>query len=850
MSESSASIQSNTARADGGDTRDLHPQPSSFPQGSASRAILGAAIAFLSVAAFWPAHSATWVNWDDDLNLTDHLAWRGLSRDHWRWMFTTGHAGVYQPLGWAAFAVQHALFDGDDGRLSFGGYHAVSLALHAINAVLFFLVCLKLFEMGTTELDASTPRRPDWIMSVFAFVAALMFAVHPLRTECVAWLSCQPYLWAAMFALAAVWIYLHRWQHMRGRGLLWLLLATLLFGLSQLCKAIAIALPLVLLLLDVFPLRRIERRDGRIRWACPLLLIAEKLPMLAIAGFIARRGHMATAEFFPPGEPQWDQRVLTAICAAAHYVWKTVYPAALSPRYELHGDLSLTDPRLMAAIATIVAITLAALLLAIRRRPALLVTWLAYLMLIGPVLGIIWHGDHLAADRYSYLACMPWAVLIGAMLVALDRRRPRWSIFSPAPFVMASIVLFALCWRQSNVWGDSISLWRHTLAGDDQSKTARLNLGLALASPDVHPGPTPPTVAELVEARGLFERLLETQPNHFLAWKGLGIAFTGLGMTDEAVKAQENALRLKPNDSAAIYSYATALSEAGRYEDARAMFERALEVNPRDYKTHTNLGMTLARLNRLSEAVNRLMQALVLNETHARAWFQLGNVYARLNQFADAKAAYDRVLRLEPHSVDARVAQAELLDKTGHRAEALALLDKTMASYPLAVEPYLACSRMLQKDGRHRDARLLLKSGFKRVNEKGRINSEIASELAWLISINPEISDIDRKAALDLAKQSLPLPGGKSFHSLKALAAAYAVNGEFDWAVKVTDAAIESARADQQPAIQQLFEAHRAVYLRKELIRTATTQPASQPAMTTMGPPAATGLVTTAPASP
>jgi len=850
MSDPSASKQSNTVCADGGDTRDLHPQPSSFPQGTACRAILGAAIAILSVAAFWPAHSATWVNWDDDLNLTDHLAWRGLSAEHWRWMFTTGHAGVYQPLGWAAFAVQHALFDGDDGRLSLGGYHAISLALHAINAVLFFHICLKLLDIGTEEADASSAGRPNWLMPVFAFVAALLFAVHPLRTECVAWLSCQPYLWATMFALATAWVYLHRWQNMRGRGLLWLLLATLLFGLSQLCKAIAIALPMVLLLLDIYPLRRIERRDGRIRWACPLLLIAEKLPMLAITGFIAWRGHAATAEFLPTEQPIWSQRILTAICAAAHYLWKTIYPVALSPRYELHGELTLSDPRVMAAIATLVLITVAALLMALRRRPALLVAWLAYLMLICPVLGIIWHGDHLAADRYTYLACMPWAILIGAILVALDRRRPRWSIFSPAPFVMASIVLFALCWRQTKVWGDSISLWRHTLAVDDKSNTARLNLGLALSSPDVHPGPAAPTAAELVEARGLFEKILETKPNHFNAWKGLGIAFTGLGMPDEAVKAQENALRLKPNESAAIYSYATALSEAGRFDEARGMFQRAVEVDPQDYRAHTNLGMTLARLNQLSEAIDSFKRALAVNPAHARAWFQLGNVYVRVNNSDEARKAFDQALRIEPNSVDVRVAQAELLDKTGRREEALELLRQTMESFPAAPGPYLAASRILQKDGRHRDARLMLKAGFRRLKGLGRVDAELTSELAWLISINPEISDIDRKAGLELAKQSLALPGGKSFLSLKALAAAYAVNGEFDWAVKVTDAAIESARADQQPAIQQLFEAHRAIYLRRETIRTTTSQPATQPAITSLTAPAVTGLTTTAPAVP
>ena len=117
-----------------------HPHPDPLPLGRGSIAIACLCLAIVAAAAFWPAHSATWVNWDDDLNLTNNPEWRGLSGEHLKWMFTTGHAGVYQPLGWMAFAVQHALFDGDDGRISFGGYHAVSLGLHAINTVLFLLI--------------------------------------------------------------------------------------------------------------------------------------------------------------------------------------------------------------------------------------------------------------------------------------------------------------------------------------------------------------------------------------------------------------------------------------------------------------------------------------------------------------------------------------------------------------------------------------------------------------------------------------------------------------------------------------------------------------------------------------
>jgi len=797
-------------------------------------AAICAALAVVSIAAFWPARSATWVNWDDDLNLINNVEWRGLTGEHLRWMFTTGHAGVYQPLGWAAFGVQHELFDSDDGRIHFGAYHAVSLVLHAINAVLVFLVCLKLLQAALSSAD-SPPAPPPWATMVSAGVSALLFAVHPLRAECVAWLSCQPYLWASAFALAAVWVYLRRCECMPGRGIATLLLVTVLFGLSQLSKATAIALPVVLLLLDVYPLRRVQRRDGRVDWKCPLLLFVEKLPMLAIAAFIAWRGHIATAAFSPATPPTWIQRSLTAVCATVHYLKKALVPVGLSPRYELQGDLAWTDPMVIRAMAVIGLLTIVAISLAFRRRPALLMVWMSFLVLVGPVLGFVWHGEQFATDRYTYVAGIPWIVCMGGLLAALARVRPRWTPFTPVPFVMAAIVLFAMSWRQSAIWSDSISLWRHALALNGESNTARLNLALALASRDVNPAPAGPSFAELTEARGLFEKILEQKPTSFNAWKGLGIAFAGLDLPDEAVRAQENALRLRPDDPAAIYSYGTALSEAGRYQEARAVFERTIGLNPRDHRALTNLGITLSRINRLTEAVDRLKEAIAVSPNHARAWFALGNVYVRLNQLDEAERAYDQAARYEPRSAEVRVAQAGLLDRRGRREEAIRLLAQTADSFQTAPDSFVALGRMLQQDRKWREARRVLTRGYKNLQAIGRVDPALNAELAWLLSTCPEDDLRDGYNGLKLAAQAFSIDHGRSYRTLEVLAAASAANGQFDQAVDVIDRALEAARAGGMTSIEQVLATHRQFYLRKEPLRSAAAT--SQPAMGPMTSP-------------
>jgi len=804
--------------------------PTSHPPKSHAVAIqlaICGALAVIAIGAFWPAHSATWVNWDDDLNLTDNLEWRGLTGEHLKWMFTTGHAGVYQPLGWLAFAIQHALFDGDGGRLSFGAYHAVSLGLHAFNAILVFLVCLKLLRFIEPPDAGSAPDERSPATMAFAGVAALLFAVHPLRTECVAWLSCQPYLWAALFALGATWVYLTRSEHMRGRGIPALLLVTVLFGISLLFKAIAIALPAVLLVLDVYPLRRVERRDGRVHWMCPILLIAEKLPMLAVAAFAAWRGHIATAAFFPAEHPTWMQRGLSAVCATVHYLRQMVAPIGLSPRYEVGRDLAVGDAMVIRAIAIIGVLTLVAIVLACRRRPGLLASWLSYLFLIGPVLGFVWHGEQFATDRYTYLAGLPWVALIGGILVVVTRGRPGWSTWAPAPLVMASIVLFALSWRQSKTWADSVSLWRHALAVNNESSTARLNLGLALASREVNPAPMGPSDADLIEARALFERVLESRPGSYNAWKGLGIALAGLDLLDEAVKAQENALRLRPSDPAAIYSYATALSEAGRYQEAKAVYERAIELAPKDYRALTNLGITLSRISLLTESVERLNQAIKINPGHARAWYALGNVHVRLNQLNDARRAYEQVLRFEPDSVEVRVAQAELLDREGRREDAIKLLAQTADTYPMAPASYVALGRMLQQERRWRDAKRVMSRGFNNLKGANRVDPSLNTELAWLLATCPDEEIRNGYTALQLAGQAFVVDHGRSFRTLEVLAAASAANGQFDQAVDVANRAIEAAHAAGLAPIEQVLSMHLQFYLRKQPLRfaEATTQP-------------------------
>jgi hypothetical protein len=231
------------------------------------RCVLPILIAFAVLAAFWPTLGAEFVSWDDDANFLNNAHFRGLGWQNLRWMFTTLHMSNYQPLSWLTSALGYSLWG-----MHPLGYHATSVAFHALNAVLFYFVAERLLRHAGPAADELT-------VSIAATFAALFFAVHPLRTEAVAWLSGQHDLQAAAFWLLAILCYLRACSD-KARRWRWLAGTTALFAAAMLSKANGITLPFILLLLDVYPLRRLPTNPRL--WGKPQhrQILIEKLPPL------------------------------------------------------------------------------------------------------------------------------------------------------------------------------------------------------------------------------------------------------------------------------------------------------------------------------------------------------------------------------------------------------------------------------------------------------------------------------------------------------------------------------------------------------------------------------------------
>ena len=476
------------------------------------RALAAGLVAALTLAVHAPIVANGFVDWDDYGVLRDNPHFRGLGPAQIAWAFDTYHMGHYQPLTWLSFGVDYLLWGLDPH-----GYHLTSVLLHALNAVL----CLLLIE---AILLRTSGRREGAALLLAAVVGALFFALHPLRVEVVAWAAVRGHLIASALALAATVLYLRRGRSSPG--------ALILFGASLLAKATAVTLPVVLLLLDHFVLRRFARES-------PRAVFAEKLPWFGLVGLfllLALSAQAASGALLGGGpfEHGLGARLLQAGYGLAFYLVKTLWPSGLAALYPIDERLSPPQPVFYWSAAAVLAITAACF--AVRRRlPGLLAAWLCYGVLVSPVLGLAQSGFQLVADRYSYLACIPFAVLLAWAFErgAAARAGRAWV---PAA-ALALAVLSLLSVQQARVWRDSLSLWDRARSVHPESGLVRYYRANALRAE----GLLPDALAE-------YDRALELGlPLRASAHTNRGLTRGALGQRSLALADLDEAIRLAPN---------------------------------------------------------------------------------------------------------------------------------------------------------------------------------------------------------------------------------------------------------------------------------------------------------------
>jgi tetratricopeptide (TPR) repeat protein len=584
----------------------------------ALRFILPLVIAVVAFLTFLPVLDAGFLSWDDETNLLDNPHYRGLGWAQLRWMFTTTLLGHYIPLAWMTFGLNYLL-----GGMNPRGYHLANLLLHAANAAVFYLVARRLlaaaFDEGVaTPSPAGQERaRLEIPLSVGAAFAALIFGVHPLRVESVAWVTERRDVLCGLFYLLAALAYLRGVERGGGIETRWRTLSLGAFVLALLSKASAMPLPAALLLMDVYPLRRVSAAGWR-------RLLVEKVPYLALSAgsallavFAQSRAHALT------GHQQYGLGARVAMTAynVVFYPWKLAWPADLSPLYELPRRVDPLAWRFLAPTLVLVVMTVA--LVALRRRwPGALAAWVYSALLVLPVTGAVAHaGAQLAADRYSYLSGLGFAVLAGGALAWLLRERGRVK-----PSVVTAVVLAATlvivgwagsAWRQSRIWHDSVTLWRWAVSLNPDCVVCNVNLGAELAAAPAQD----PEAAREAEAR--FRHALALDPDRDFAYHGLGVALASQHRYEEAEAAFREYVRREPASAIGFIDVGQLYRSQGRYAEAIPFLRRAFALKPGFPKLAAVLaqvlrerGEELRREGRGSEADALRAEAAALEGSH------------------------------------------------------------------------------------------------------------------------------------------------------------------------------------------------------------------------------------------
>jgi tetratricopeptide (TPR) repeat protein len=551
--------------------------------------LIAGAVALLTAVVFLPTVENGFVDLDDEYNFLENTMYRGFAPPQLRWMFTTFHLGPWQPLSWLSLAADHALW-GLDPR----GYHLTNLVLHAASAALLFVLARRLLRYaGLSEVAGASG----------AAFGALLWAIHPLRVESVAWVTERRDVLSGVFFLLGLLAYTLPPER-PGR----LPAALAASALALLAKASTMVLPVVLVALDMYPLRRL---GGTVGWTTPAArrVWGEKLWFVGLAApvaLLAVVGQRASGALVSLHGLSPAQRIATAMYGLGFYLWKTVVPVSLRPMYEYPHDFAPSHPLALAGAATALGVAVLALVLR-RRVPGIAIALVVYLAAVAPVLGVVAAGPQVAADRYTYLAALGWSVLAGG-LVAVAPGRPalRLALAGAVLLCMGSLTV-----RQIRIWRDGPTLWSYTAAVDPTNAFAQLRL------------------AEHARRSGDL---------------------------DGAIALVRESLRLSPWFGEAHYDLGTLLTAAGALDEARAHFETALRLNPPTAKRLTNYGFLLARSGRPAEAITQLRAALQLDPDLVGAHVNLAGVLAATGDRDGAAAELQTAIRLDP--ADARLPAA------------------------------------------------------------------------------------------------------------------------------------------------------------------------------------------------
>jgi Flp pilus assembly protein TadD len=632
------------------------------------KALVAALVAVLTFAVYLPALQNGFV-WDDLQYITSNSFIRSLNGNLFNSAFLEFQADNWHPLTWISHALDYFLWG-----LNPLGHHLTNIILHAFNTTLVVLLLMRLLEVYKKRgksLGLPGPFLSDRQSLIACGVAGLLFGLHPVHVESVAWISERKDLLCALFFLLSIMSYvkyapvpdnratqrtvLSQWfdkQYLFTLGS---------FALALLSKPMAVTLPVVLLILDLFPLNRM--RSPKTLWTA----FSEKLPFFALALIssvltILAQSAGGAMEMMQP--VPLSMRLLVGARSLIAYLGKMIVPVNLIPYYPYPDNVSLMSPEYLSSIVLVIGITSFFVVIA-KKQKVWLAAWGYFVVTLIPVLGIVQVGNQAMADRHTYLPSLGPFLIIGLTVAALlekVRAARQFGLILKMGGAVAIILLFtSLSYatiQQIGIWKNGVIFWSTVIEanGDEQSphrEVAHNNLGMAYVSQ-----------GQWDRAAAEFQTAVRLKPDYVMAHYNLGVAYASQGQLDRAIAEYQTALQLKPASAESHNNLGIAYASQGQLDRAIAEFQTTVRLKPDDAEPHINLGIAFASHGQLDRAIAEYQTAVRMKPDNARAHYNLGNAYASKGSWSEATAEYRTVLRLKP---DFREASRRLDDIVSER---------------------------------------------------------------------------------------------------------------------------------------------------------------------------------------
>jgi tetratricopeptide (TPR) repeat protein len=596
-----------------------------------------------TLLVFWQVHNFAFVNYDDtDYVYENPHVLNGLTGDGAIWAFTTNRTANWHPLTWLSLMLDCQLFGANPGWM-----HLVNLLLHIANTLLLFAV----FRKMTGALWPS------------AFVAAT-FAIHPMHVESVAWIAERKDVLSTLFLLLTLAAYV---SYVKRRGLVRYVLTLLLFALGLLVKPMLVTLPILLLLLDYWPLERIRRQkteDRRQRAGgasqSVVRLIVEKIPFIALSvissviTFLVQLRGSAVAHI---DVLSLKDRIANVFLSYARYTGKLFWPQNLAVFYPFDAD-SFAFWQVAMCVLLLLVISIFVIRFG-RNHKYLPVGWFWFVATLVPVIGFVQVGRQAFADRYTYISYIGLFIMIAWGLPELLSKWPQRKTVLGLSMVIALTPLGICAHQQVSFWNNSFTLFSQTIEVTQNNYIAYNNLGVAYNS-----------VGRYQDAIEAYKRTIRIRPDHE-TYFNLGVAYGKLGRYQDEVEAYKQAIKIKPDYALAYINLGVAYNNLGRYQDAIETYKQVIIIKPDYAEAYFNLGIAYGELGRWQDEIEAYKQAIRIKPDYAEAHYNLGVSYEDLGRYQDAVGAYKQAIRVKPDYAEAYINLGITCYKLGRYQDAI-----------------------------------------------------------------------------------------------------------------------------------------------------------------------------------